>query len=139
MVISGTRFDSKDDGHYFTDPDNSSGIWLGTIDDLWSFGKPEGRGGPWYNSEVRAGELSDPYFMLGFDKKELQLSHDSNEKVSFELYADFTGDGVFKFIQGIQVNSGEVKSYNFQDGFSANWVKLKAATDCTATALFNYK
>jgi len=139
MVISGTKPEVKAGNHFFSDPDKDAGLWLGTIDDLWSFGKPTGSGGPWLNSVVIAGELSDPYLMLGFDEKELVLTHDSNEPVSFELLADFTGDGEFILVEEVQVKSGENKTFNFPDGFSANWVRLKSNLDCTASGTFYYQ
>ncbi len=138
MVISGTNPEAKINEHFYPDDKKDAGLWLGTIDDLWRFGKPTGTGGPWYNSDVKAGELSDPYLMLGFDKKELVLSHDSKETVSFELLADFTGDGEFKLIEVIQVKSGEDKTFIFPDGFSANWVKLSSNKNCTANAILHY-
>lgn len=138
MAITGTNSSAGSDGHYFSDLDHNTGVWLGTIDDLWSFGKPTGTGGPWKNTSVKSGELSDPYLMLGFDKKTLFLKHDSEETVSFELLADFVGDGEFSLIQIIQVNSGDGRSIEFDDGFSANWVRLKSKHDCNVTAMFTY-
>lgn len=138
MVISGTDLTAKPDGHYFSDPELNTGLWLGTIDDLWSFGKPAGVGGPWKNTMVNAGEMSDPYLMLGFDHKSLFLKHDSKETVTFELWADFVGEGQFSLIQLIQVNSGDDRTIEFENGFSANWVRLTANVDCKATATFTY-
>ncbi|MCD6347140.1 MAG: hypothetical protein J7L96_06955 [Bacteroidales bacterium] len=139
MVMSGTRPTAEKDDHFYNDNSLGVGVWLGTIDDLWKFGKPTGLGGPWANTEVSAGELSDPYLMLGFDKKTLTLSHDSQESVRFELLADFVGDGHFKLLQSYQVDSGEVRSIQFEDGFSSNWVRLRVDTDCKATAWFEYE
>ena len=138
MVISGTKTTAEPDGHYFNDTDLGTGLWLGTIDDLWNFGKATGTGGPWNNTLVKAGEMSDPYLMLGFDKKTLHLSHDSPETVTFELLADFVGDGVFRGFRLIQVNSGEGASVEFEEGFSANWIRLRADKECRATAWFTY-
>jgi len=76
--------------------------------------------------------------MLGFDKKELLLKHDSPEIIRFEIFADFTGDGIFSLIQVIQVNSGENKSFTFPDGFSANWLKIRINKACKASALLIY-
>lgn len=139
MAISGTKPDATTDEHYFCDSKDDSGLWLGTIDDLWSFGKPTGKGGPLLNTMIKAGELSDPFLMLGFDEKKLVLSHDSDDTVSFEILADFNGEGEFKLIEVIQVKSGDNKTFVFPDGFSANWVKLKSNKNCTATAIFHYQ
>ncbi len=97
---------------FYSDPEIDAGLWLGTIDDLWSFGKPTGSGGPWLNSAVKAGEISDPFLMLGFDEKELILSHNSQDTVSFELFADFNGEGDYKLFEVIQVVSRQEKLIN---------------------------
>ena len=44
-------------------------LWSGKTADLWSWGKPTGWGGPWWEAPVRAGEPSAPYLMTGFDQK----------------------------------------------------------------------
>ncbi len=135
MVMSGTRINAnKDDDHYFSDESLGIGLWLGTIDDLWKFGKPVGMGGPWNNTEVETGELSDPYLMLGFDKKSLFLSHDSHEPVRFEILADFIGDGEFRVIRVVKVDSDEGVTINFEDGFSAHWIRFRVDQACKATA-----
>lgn len=138
MAISGTKTTAVPDGRFYGKQEFDAGLWLGTIDDLWSFGKPTGIGGPWKNSEVGEGEFSDPYLMLGFDKKELLINHNSAETVSFELFADFTGSGEFILIEVIKVEQGKTKSFNFPKGFSANWVKIRVNMDCSVTARFIY-
>src|SRR3954469_16219778 len=62
-----------------------SGLWFGSIDDLWKMGKPTGWGGPWWDDEVKAGEVSDPFLMTGFDKKVVHLSQDSSETATFRI------------------------------------------------------
>lgn len=55
---------------------SQSGMWFGTTDDLWRFGKPQGWGGPWRYDMVTAGTPSDPYLMTGFDSKVVHLRVD---------------------------------------------------------------
>lgn len=139
LVITGCNPHVKADPPYFMDREENFGVWLGTIDDLWKFGKPTGKGGPWKDTPVEAGELSDPFLLYGFDRKSLEISHDSNEIVSFELLADFVGNGAFREFGSVQVNSGEVGSYQFEEGFSAFWVKIRALQACMASARFNFE
>jgi hypothetical protein len=138
MAITGSNPRAKSDDH-FQKENEGFGVWLGTIDDLWDFPKPSGIGGPWFNTEVEAGEVSDPYLMYGFDVKAMKLSHDLDTTVEIELLGDFSGDGEFRLIQVIQVNSGAVRSVEFEEGFSAFWVMLRAKQKCRATATFEYR
>ena len=115
-----------------------SGLWFGKTDDLWSFGKPQGWGGVWWETEARAGEPSDPYLMTGFDKKVLHLCHDNDETVDFQIEVDFLGNGTWKVYETLSVGKGEYVHHEFPDGFSAHWVRLSASSSCKATAYFTY-
>ena len=60
-------------------------LWLGTVDDLWSLGRPRGNGGPWHDTPVEPARPSDPYLMCGFAAEQLQLSHNADHPVRFAL------------------------------------------------------
>ncbi len=138
LVMSGNVATAKADGHYFGAADGSTGLWFGSIDDLWQLGKPVGTGGPWANTAVKAGVASDPYLMTGFDKKRLELSHDGSGDVHFkvEVNPDLAG---FKTYETFTVPAGKPFTFVFPEGFSAHWVRVTADRDCTATAKFVYE
>jgi len=115
-----------------------SGIWFGKTDDLWSWGKPQGWGGPWRKTPVKAGEPSDPFLMTGFDKKVLHLVQRGDSSVTFDIQVDFLGTGEWHSYQSIQVRDGGYAFHVFPPGFSAHWVRLVANAPCTATAQFLY-
>ncbi len=115
-----------------------AGLWFGKTDDLWNFGKPKGFGGVWYNSQVDAGEVSDPYLMTGFDEKSVHLSHESGEPVEFTIQTDFMGNGDFKNYKTLSVQPGEYVHYEFPNAYSASWMRISANKKCTATAIINY-
>jgi hypothetical protein len=111
-----------------------SGIWFGKTDDLWSWGKPQGWGGPWRRASVRKGQASEPFLMTGFDKKVLHLSTDKPAAIDIEV--DFLGDGSWEQYERI-AGSG-YRFHVFPAGFSAHWVRLIPTADCTASAEFIY-
>ncbi len=139
MVISGNLADAENNGNYFQSEDGQTGLWFGTIDDLWKFGKPVGTGGPWLDTEVRADQPSDPYLMTGYDRKEMNLSHNAKAPVTFTLEVDVTSYGDWKVFDSFTVKPEETLSYTFPDGYSAHWVRVKANADCIASAQFEYK
>ncbi|MCK5820402.1 MAG: hypothetical protein KAH17_00885, partial [Bacteroidales bacterium] len=146
MAITGCNPRAKADEHYYVSGKKEIGLWLGAIDDLWKFGKPIGVGGPWKNTAVKTGEVSDPYLMYGFDEKSLELSHDGDEAVGFTILFDFVGEGEFKEWVSDQVRDdriivqpGEVLKIEFDEGFSAFWVKVQVDKGCRATAWFEYR
>ena len=115
-----------------------SGLWFGDIDDLWSYGKPQGWGGPWWMSQVKAEHYSDPFLMTGFDKKVLHLVNESDIDVEFTIEVDFLGDGSWKRFAAQAIKANGYKHLEFPDGYSAHWVRLKTNVACVATAYFDY-
>jgi hypothetical protein len=115
-----------------------SGLWFGKTDDLWQFGKPSGWGGPWWDTQVRANEPSDPYLMTGYDHKCLHLSHEAGASVTFTVEVDFLGVGGWKSYARIPVEAGGYAHHEFPAGFSAHWVRVAADRECRATAQFVY-
>ncbi len=137
MVLSGARHDAKPDGHYFGD--EAIGLWFGHIDDLWKFGKPIGHGGPWKDTAVDAGEVSDPYLMAGYDKKKLTLSHDAGHPVKFTIEIDLTGAQDWQPYATLDVAAGQPATHVFPDGFSAQWLRARCGDKCQATAWLDYE
>jgi len=137
LVMSGTRKDAVKDGHYFA-ADNGMGLWFGDIDDLWKFGKPIGKGSTWLNSPVKPGVASDPFLMTGYDKKTVQLSHDSAEPVTITLEVD-VGDKRWVAYQSITVPPGQTVTHTFPAGYQAHWIRTLANKPCKATATFVYE
>jgi len=138
MVISGTSPDAKPDGNYFASSDGKTGLWFGHIDDLWKLGKPVGKGGPWNNTPVTAGVASDQYLMTGYDRKRLDISHDSNEPVEMTVEVNFDHNSWREYAK-ISVPAGKAATHKFPDGFDAHWVRLKSSADCKATGMFTYE
>ena len=137
LVLSGTWANARADGHFFA-AEGRGGLWFGGIDDIWKLGKPVDRGGPWKDSRVRVGEPSDPYLMTGYDRKTLTLSHQCDTSVRFttEVNVDHTA---WHDYRTFTVPAGEKVRHAFPEGYGAHWVRLRADTDCVATAWFVYE
>jgi hypothetical protein len=115
-----------------------SNLWFGNIDDLWNMGKPTGWGGPWWETEVKAGENSDPFLMTGFDKKVLHLSAASGPLSTFVVEVDFLGNGSWEAYETVLVTEKGYAYHVFPEGFSAHWVRVRAEQDGTVSAYFHY-
>lgn len=142
FVISGVKLDDSVDGkapHIIQSDDGKAALWVGAIDDIWKFGKPQGVGGPWNATKVKAGLPSDPYLMTGFDKKQLTLSHDSNQSVKMRIEIDPSGSGEWLVYQTIAVEPSVKQQYDFPAAFDAAWVRIVTDVDCSATASFIYQ
>ena len=117
------------------------------MDDLWRLGKPVGRGGPWLNTAVKAGQPSDPYLMTGFDRKRMQLSHDSAGDVTFTVEVNFSHTIWRKYAEisvapsfgkASEGKADEAATHEFPTGYHAHWLRVTSDTDCKATAQLVY-
>lgn len=138
LVMSGIKKSAESSIHVYKNKNNTAALWFGGIDDLWKLGKPVGKGGPWAKSDVRAGEMSDPYLMTGYDKKTLHLSADKNVTVTLWLKVSHYIDNPVKYKE-FKVKAGKTFVYKFPEGFSAHWALLSANKDCNVTAQFIYE
>jgi hypothetical protein len=123
-----------------------SGLWFGNVDDLWKWGKPSGWGAVWKEEEVKGVVTSDAFLMTGFDKKSLHvINHGINSAAVF-VEVDVLGDGKFRQYAADgalnrPVADDSYTHYEFPDGFSAHWVRLRAecknGTKITAQFFYN--
>lgn len=140
LILTGVMLEKgKNNPHIVVSDDGKASVWAGVIDDLWQLGKPVGQGGPWKDTEVKKGVPSDPYLFGFYDKKELLLSHQQNQSVTFTVEFDPTGNGDWMSYQTITVKPGETYQYNFPAGLEARWVRFVSDANTRATAWLNYK
>jgi hypothetical protein len=128
----------KDNSHVVRSEDGKVAVWAGVIDDLWKLGKPTGRGGPWKETSVKAGEASDPYLIGFYDKRTLSLSHKSNEAITFTIEVEPIGHGPWMEYRKIVVAPGEAVMHTFPDHFQARWIRFKVDKPSTVTTWLDY-
>ncbi len=114
-------------------------MWVGAVDDLWSFGRPVGEGGPWKGTAVKAGVASEPYLMTGYERKTLRLSQAGTQPVSVKVEVDLSGNGTWVTYRSFTVTTAQPVEHVFPDGYQAYWVRVTASADTTATAWFVYE
>jgi len=124
--------------HIFVSKDKKAAVWAGVIDDLWKLGKPVGRGGPWADTDVKAGIASDPYLIGFYDKREMTISHKGNNTVSFTAEIDPTGDGDFIKYAVYKVKPGEKLKVEFPKSFIARWIRFTSDSDVNAKIWMEY-
>ena len=139
LVMTGIEDDAKGNRHIIRSDDGKCAVWVGAVDDLWKLGKPAGRGGPWKDTKVKAGEASDPYLMTGYDKKTLRMSHGGSGAVTFNVEVDIDGDGNWVTYRTFEVLAGKELTYRFADAFGAYWIRFTVSEDTVATAQLVYE
>ncbi|MEN6455495.1 MAG: hypothetical protein ABFD10_14660 [Prolixibacteraceae bacterium] len=140
LIMTGLQNElPQNDQHIIQSNDGNAAVWAGVIDDLWKLGKPVGEGGPWKDSEAKAGEPSDPYLIGFYDKRSLQLSHQSSQPVQFKIEVEPIGHGPWMVYQEVTVNPGEVYETSFPETFQSRWIRFSSDRDCLATAWLKYE
>lgn len=140
LVLTGVNpEEGKNNEHVIVSDDGKAAVWVGVIDDLWKLGKPVGKGGPWKDTEVRAGRESDPYLIGFYDRKQLVLSHQSDKEVMFTIEVDPTGNGDWMEYMTQRVKAGEEWRYEFPEEFQARWIRFSTDVDTKATAWLEYR
>lgn len=138
FAIAGIVASAGTNTHVYRSDDGRAALWFGNVDDLWRMGAPRGVGGPWKDTAVAAGTPSDPYLMLGYERKELALSHAGAQPVTFTVEVDFAADNTWSEYGRFTVAPGEVATHVFPAGYNAHWVRLKSDATTRATATFTY-
>jgi hypothetical protein len=140
LVMTGIEARSPaDNRHLIRSEDGKATVWVGAVDDLWSFGRPVGEGGPWKDTAVKAGVASEPYLMTGYERKTLRLSQAGPQPVSVKVEVDLSGNGTWVTYRSFNVAAGQPVEHVFPDGYQAYWVRVTASADATATAWFVYE
>jgi hypothetical protein len=140
LVMTGVEAQAPaDNRHVIRSDDGEAAVWVGAVDDLWSLGKPVGEGGPWHETQVRAGEPSDPYLMTGYDRKTLRLSHRGTQPVTMKVEIDLSGSGTWAEYRSVVVPAGQSVAHVFPEGYQAYWVRIVANAEVTATAWLVYE
>ena len=137
LVLSGLTDDARGE-HVVRSDDGRCALWVGTVDDLWTLGKPRGTLGIWRATPVQADVPSDPCLATGYDRKQLTLTHTSTAPVTFRVEADVAGNGQWSPVTRLEVPAGRPLRYRFADAFGAYWLRLVAETDAIATATLVY-
>lgn len=139
FVVAGVASNAQTNNHVFRSDDGKAALWFGNVDDLWRMGAPEGRGGPWKETAVAALQPSDPYLMLGYEHKVLELSHQAPAAVTFRVEVDVAADGAWSEYARFKVPPGQKFEHVFPEGYSAHWVRVLSESATTATATFAYR
>ncbi len=138
LIMTGVAPDAPAGEHIIRSADGKAAVWAGAVDDLWKLPAPTGTGGPWKDSAVKAGVPSDPCLVWGFARRELSLSHQAAESVTFTVELDLTGDGQWVRWKSTTVPAGTVWKETLPPEVQARWLRVTPDRDATATAALRH-
>jgi hypothetical protein len=113
-----------------------SNLWFGQYEDLKTWGERSAAGSIWMEDSVTADQWSPPFLVAGFEKR---VGHFVSDKgVVFTLEIDREGDGSWEPYASHSVLAGKYRPFRFEDDFEAEWLRVKASEDCTASVSFHF-
>lgn len=138
LILSGIDLSRVGKNHHvIRSSDGKTALWAGAVDDLWDLGKPTGSGGPWKNAFVKAGDVSDPYLMSGFDETQMTLSSDTPVELSIEI--DLTGMDDWTVYRRFTLEGEKAVTHTFPDGFQASWLRCRSSGTAKVTIWLEYR
>lgn len=114
-----------------------SNLWLGSADQLTTFGPRSGWGGVWVQDKVEAGVPSDPFSIAGYTNRVLHLAHSAGRLVEVELQIDPNGTNDWQPYHTVSVSAAGYAYYELPQTLDAQWIRMRTNLACTATAYFH--
>ncbi len=115
-----------------------SGLWFGHLDELWSWGKPQGWGAPWWQRQVAAEQTSDPYLMTGYEHKVVHVVNDADTPCPVTIEVDVLGNGTWHPCAELEVPGRGYQFHLFPTGYAAHWVRVRARKAGLLTVSLHY-
>jgi len=89
------------------------------INELTKLGKPHVIGSLWYQTQLKAGEESDPYLMNGYYQKTVHITNHGNKEIEVTLELDYLSNDTWNKYKTIKVPAGGYVYHVFKNGFYA--------------------
>lgn len=128
LVLTGIAEGTTENPHLIRSADGKAALWAGTIDDLWQFGKPTGKGSPWLDTPVVPGSTSDPYLIAGYGT--LHITTRADTPVTLDAEIDPTGDGIWLPWRSFHTGTPDASATGTPD---ARWIRFRSNGKATAT------
>ena len=139
LVLSGLTSDATNDSERVVrSQDGKCALWLGSVDDLWSLGRPRGEGCVWLRANVGEGEISDPMLATGFQNRRVSFENNADSASEITLELDATGNDDWREFETVTLGARETKEIEIPDAFPAYWARAVARRAGSVTVKFTY-
>jgi hypothetical protein len=120
-------------------PQSQSNLWFIHPDKLDHFGPAIGRGAVWLKDDVVAGSTSEPFLFSGFDRRALQLTHETETSIAVTLEIDDTGIQKWRKLKDVTLGAKSSEWIDLSDQPQSAWIRLSPGSNAKQlTAWFTY-
>lgn len=118
---------------------SNSNLWFTATDMPDRLGPALGRGAVWLRENVKATTPSDPYLFAGFERRSLDLIHQTDGPVQVTLEVDLEGNGSWQPLRVVTVPANGSLRVEFAADERGEWLRLRTDRDAVAvSAVFGY-
>ncbi len=120
-------------------PQSQSNLWFVAPDKLDHFGPAMGRGAVWLKDDVASGSYSEPFLFNGFDRRALQLAHETKGTITVTLEIDEAGTQQWRKLMDVTLGEKSNEWIDLSDQPQAAWIRLSTGSDAKQlTAWFTF-
>jgi len=128
----------KEKGGILGPGQSNSNLWFTSLKTPDSLGSTGAQGSVWYNEQVQAGAISEPFLFAGWDKRSALLKNHSNASVSLVLEVDKLGNGKWQLLQQLNLSAGASVVVPFAKETQGEWIRVKSLQSSSLSASFVY-
>lgn len=120
-------------------PQSQSNLWFLKQEQLDDLGPVLGRGAVWLNDDVVPNAVSEPMLFSGFERRALQLAHQSEHPLTIELELDVKGNNQWQAWRKVELPAGGQLWLDLGDAPMVDWIRLRPLQAAKhLTAWFTY-
>ena len=120
-------------------PQSQSNLWFLKPEQLDDLGPALGRGAVWLDDDVEPNAVSEPMLFSGFERRALQLAHQSEHPLTIELELDIKGDNQWQSWHKVELPAGGQLWLDLGNAPVVDWIRLKPLQPAKRlTAWFTY-
>jgi hypothetical protein len=128
----------KEKGGILGPGQSNSNLWFTSLKTPDSLGSTGAQGSVWYNEQVQAGAISEPFLFAGWDKRSALFKNHGNASVSLVLEVDRVGNGKWQLLQQLNLSAGASVVVPFAKETQGEWIRVKSLQSSSLSASFVY-
>ena len=128
----------KEKGGILGPGQSNSNLWFTSTGMPDSLGSTAAQGSVWYNEQVKAGAVSEPFLFAGWNKRTALLKNHGKEQISITLEVDKLGNGVWQMLKKITLPAAGSLVIPFSVETPGEWIRVKSDQAAVVSASFVY-
>ncbi len=128
----------KEKGGILGPGQSNSNLWFTTLGMPDSLGSTAVQGSVWYNEQVAANAVSEPFLFAGWNKRTALLHNHGTADITLVMEVDKAGDGQWQQLQQLNLKAGTSIIVPFTASTAGEWIRVKSMQSAVISASFVY-